>query len=297
MILPNSLNKGDKIGLVSTARYISPIELKTAIEVLEEWGLNVILGVNIFCNNEQFAGTGLERASDLQMMINDNSIKAILCTRGGYGTARIIDLIDFTNLFTHPKWIIGYSDITVLHTHINKLGLASLHATMPINFNTNTSNALQSMHACLFKQQQQVTSPTYYLNKNGCVNAEIVGGNLSVIYSLLGSKSDIDTVGKILFLEDLDEYLYHIDRMVLNLKRNNKFSPLKGLIIGAMEDMHDNTISFGKSVNEIIYEHTSDYNFPICFNFPAGHISNNTSLILGKNSELEINNNNVNLLQ
>jgi len=297
MILPNSLNKGDKIGLVSTARYISPIELKTAIEVLEEWGLNVILGVNIFCNNEQFAGTDLERASDLQMMINDNSIKAILCTRGGYGTARIIDLIDFTNLFTHPKWIIGYSDITVLHTHINKLGLSSLHATMPINFNTNTSNALQSMHACLFKQQQQVTSPTYYLNKNGCVNAEIVGGNLSVIYSLLGSKSDIDTVGKILFLEDLDEYLYHIDRMVLNLKRNNKFSPLKGLIIGAMEDMHDNTISFGKSVNEIIYEHTSDYNFPICFNFPAGHISNNTSLILGKNSELEINNNNVNLLQ
>ena len=297
MILPNSLNKGDKIGLVSTARYISPIELKTAIEVLEEWGLNVILGVNIFCNNEQFAGTDLERASDLQMMINDNSIKAILCTRGGYGTARIIDLIDFTNLFTHPKWIIGYSDITVLHTHINKLGLASLHATMPINFNTNTSNALQSMHACLFKQQQQVTSPTYYLNKNGCVNAEIVGGNLSVIYSLLGSKSDIDTVGKILFLEDLDEYLYHIDRMVLNLKRNNKFSQLKGLIVGAMEDMHDNTISFGKSVNEIIYEHTSDYNFPICFNFPAGHISNNTSLILGKNSELEINNNNVNLLQ
>jgi len=297
MILPNSLNKGDKIGLVSTARYISPIELKTAIEILKEWGLNVILGVNIFCNNEQFAGTDLERASDLQMMINDNSIKAILCTRGGYGTARIIDLIDFTNLFTHPKWIIGYSDITVLHTHINKLGLSSLHATMPINFNTNTSNALQSMHACLFKQQQQVTSPTYYLNKNGCVNAEIVGGNLSVIYSLLGSKSDIDTVGKILFLEDLDEYLYHIDRMVLNLKRNNKFSPLKGLIIGAMEDMHDNTISFGKSVNEIIYEHTSDYNFPICFNFPAGHISNNTSLILGKNSELEINNNNVNLLQ
>ena len=297
MILPNSLNKGDKIGLVSTARYISRIELKTAIEVLEEWGLNVILGVNIFCNNEQFAGTDLERAADLQMMINDNSIKAILCTRGGYGTARIIDLIDFTNLFKYPKWIIGYSDITVLHTHINKLGLASLHATMPINFNTNTSNALKSMHACLFKQQQQITSPTYYLNKNGYVNAEIVGGNLSVIYSLLGSKSDIDTVGKILFLEDLDEYLYHIDRMVLNLKRNNKFSQLKGLIVGAMEDMHDNTISFGKSVNEIIYEHTSDYNFPICFNFPAGHISNNTSLILGKNSELEINNNNVNLLQ
>jgi len=231
------------------------------------------------------------------MMINDNSIKAILCTRGGYGTARIIDLIDFTNLFKYPKWIIGYSDITVLHTHINKLGLASLHATMPINFNTNTSNALKSMHSCLFKQQQQITSPAYYLNKNGYVNAEIVGGNLSVIYSLLGSKSDIDTVGKILFLEDLDEYLYHIDRMVLNLKRNNKFSQLKGLIVGAMEDMHDNTISFGKSVNEIIYEHTSDYNFPICFNFPAGHISNNTSLILGKNSELEINNNNVNLLQ
>lgn len=297
MILPNSLNKGDKIGLVSTARYISRIELKTAIEVLEKWGLNIILGVNIFCNNEQFAGTDLERAADLQMMINDNSIKAILCTRGGYGTARIIDLIDFTNLFKYPKWIIGYSDITVLHTHINKLGLASLHATMPINFNTNTSNALKSMHSCLFKQQQQITSPAYYLNKNGYVNAEIVGGNLSVIYSLLGSKSDIDTVGKILFLEDLDEYLYHIDRMVLNLKRNNKFSQLKGLIVGAMEDMHDNTISFGKSVNEIIYEHTSDYNFPICFNFPAGHISNNTSLILGKNSELEINNNNVNLLQ
>jgi len=255
------------------------------------------LGLNIFCKNEQFAGTDIERASDLQMMVNDNSIKAILCTRGGYGTARIIDLIDFTNLFTHPKWIIGYSDITVLHTHINKLGLASLHATMPINFNTNTSNSLQSMHNCLFKQHQKITSPTYHLNKNGNVNAEIVGGNLSVIYSLLGSKSEIDTVGKILFLEDLDEYLYHIDRMVLNLKRNNKFSQLKGLIVGAMHDMHDNTISFGKSANEIIHEHTKDYNFPTCFNFPAGHISNNTSLILGKNSELEINNNNVNLHQ
>ena len=297
MILPNNLNKGDKIGLVSTARYISSKELKGAIKVLEEWGLNVILGLNIFCKNEQFAGTDIQRATDLQMMINDNSIKAILCTRGGYGTARIVDLIDFTNLFTHPKWIIGYSDITVLHTHINKLGLASLHATMPINFNTNTSNSLQSMHACLFQQQQKIISPTYYLNKNGHVNAEIVGGNLSVIYSLLGSKSEIDTVGKILFLEDLDEYLYHIDRMVLNLKRNNKFSQLKGLIVGAMHDMHDNTISFGKSVNEIIYGHTIDYNFPICFNFPAGHISNNTSLILGKKSELEINNNNVNLLQ
>lgn len=297
MIIPNKLNIGDKVGLVSTARYISTEELNPAIKVFEQWGLEVVLASNIFCKSDQFAGTDLQRASDLQNMINDNSIRAIFCTRGGYGTARIIDLVDFTNLIKYPKWIIGYSDITVIHSHINKLGLASLHATMPINFKNNTSNCLLSLYTCLFKKSYSISVPTHKLNKNGFIDAQIVGGNLSVIYSLLGSNSDINTDGKILFIEDLDEYLYHIDRMILNLKRNNKFSKIAGLIVGSMQDIHDNSIAFGKSANEIIYAHTKDYDFPICFNFLAGHINNNNSIILGKKSQLDINNNNVNLLQ
>ena len=297
MIIPNKLNIGDKVGLVSTARHISIEELNPAIRVLKEWGLELVFGSNIFSKSNQFAGTDIQRASDIQSMIDDKSIKAIICTRGGYGTARIIDLIDFTALIKYPKWIVGYSDITVLHSHLNNLGLASLHSTMPINFDNNTSECLQSLHNCLFKTSNLISAPKNSLNKIGSANAQIVGGNLSVIYSLLGSDSDIDTSNKILFIEDLDEYLYHIDRMILSLKRNHKFSKIKGLIVGKMQDMHDNTNPFGKSADEIIYEHTKDDSFPICFDFPSGHIINNNSIILGKKSQLDINNNNVNLLQ
>ena len=297
MKIPEKLKIGDKIGIISTARKITFAELSPAIKLLESWGLVVVLGNNLFEEDNQFSGTIRQRSADLQSMIDNENIKAILCARGGYGTVQIIDEIDFSNMIKIPKWIIGYSDVTVLHSHLNNLGIASLHATMPINFETNTKESLDSLKATLFGNKNYIECGENFFNRIGKVEAEIVGGNLSILYSLLGSVSDIDTDGKILFIEDLDEYLYHIDRMLMNLKRNNKFTKLKGLIVGGMSDMNDNEISFGKTAEEIILEHTKDYEFPICFGFPAGHLTDNRCVRLGTSSLLEINENGVSFSQ
>lgn len=297
MIVPEKINIGDKIGIVSTARKISLHELNPAKEVLESWGLEVVFGNFLFEVDNQFAGTVEQRVIDFQNMINDDTISAILCARGGYGTVQIIDRIDFSKLCKSPKWIIGYSDITVLHSHLNRIGLATLHATMPINFSKNTPNSLDSLYKAMFRIENSIVTSSHKLNQLGKVEAEIVGGNLSIIYSLLGSNSDINTDHKILFLEDLDEYLYHIDRMIINLKRNGKFNNLQGMIIGGMSNMNDNDISFGKTAEEIISEHVKGYDFPICFGFPSGHIDGNRSIILGVKSALEIHENGVNLSQ
>ena len=288
MIIPPKLKVGAKIGIISTARKISLQELKPAITILESWGLEVTLGKNIFKEDNQFAGTVEQRSADLQSMIDNEDIKAILCARGGYGSVQIIGNIDFSSLQKSPKWIVGFSDVTVLHSHLNNLGLATLHATMPKNFATNTKDALKSLKKSLFREGTIVECDPHPFNKKGRIEAEIVGGNLSILYSLLGSDSDIDTDGKILFMEDLDEYLYHIDRMIMNLKRNGKFENLKALIIGGMNDMNDNDIPFGKTAEQIILEHTKKYNFPICFGFPAGHINDNSAIVFGVKSLLEI---------
>ncbi len=288
MIIPLKLKVGDKIGIISTARKISLEELSPAINTLESWGLEVVLAENLFEEDNQFAGAVKQRTTDLQSMINNDKIKAILCARGGYGTVQIIDNIDFTNLKKNPKWIVGYSDVTVLHSHLHNLGVASMHATMPKNFATNTKDALKSLKKSLFREETIVEYDPHPFNKKGRIEAEIVGGNLSILYSLLGSDSDIDTDGKILFMEDLDEYLYHIDRMIMNLKRNGKFENLKALIVGGMSDMNDNDIPFGKTAEQIILEHTKDYDFPICFGFPAGHINDNSAIVFGVKSLLEI---------
>jgi muramoyltetrapeptide carboxypeptidase len=288
MIIPSKLTRGDKIGIISTARKISLEELSPAINTLESWGLEVVLAENLFEEDNQFAGAVKQRTTDLQSMINNDKIKAILCARGGYGTVQIIDNIDFTNLKKNPKWIVGYSDVTVLHSHLHNLGVASMHATMPINFATNTKDALKSLKKSLFREETIVECDPHPFNKKGRIEAEIVGGNLSILYSLLGSDSDIDTDGKILFMEDLDEYLYHIDRMIMNLKRNSKFENLKALIVGGMSDMNDNDIPFVKTAEQIILEHTKKYNFPICFGFPAGHINDNSAIVFGVKSLLEI---------
>ena len=297
MIIPEKLKIGDKIGVISTARKITHEELSPAIKTLESWGLKVVLGANLFSVDNQFSGTIQQRSADLQSMINNNSIKGIVCARGGYCTVQIIDNIDFLNLKNNPKWIVGYSDVTVLHSHLNTLGLASLHATMPINFETNTKESLASLKNSLFGIKEEVFCAAHQFNKFGKVEAEVAGGNLSILYSLLGSDSDINTDGKILFIEDLDEYLYHIDRMMMNLRRNGKFTKLKGLIVGGMSDMNDNVIPFGKTAEEIILEYTKDYNFPICFGFPAGHLNDNRCVRLGMKSVLEINENGVSLSQ
>jgi len=297
MIIPEKLKIGDKIGIISTARKITIEELNPAIKTIESWGLKVVLGANLFQEDDQFSGTVDQRTNDLQIMIDDNSIKAILCARGGYGTVQIIDAINFTNLKKNSKWIVGYSDVTVLHSHLNNLGIASLHATMPINFESNTNESLVSLKNALFGNLNNVECKAHPLNKFGKIEGDIVGGNLSILYSLLGSQSDINTIGKILFIEDLDEYLYHIDRMMMNLKRNGIFGNLKGLIIGGMSDMNDNSIPFGKTAEQIILEYTKEYDFPICFGFPAGHLADNRCLRLGIHSVLEISKNGVSLSQ
>tara|TARA_B100001540_G_scaffold43361_1_gene38508 strand:+ start:2676 stop:3572 length:897 start_codon:yes stop_codon:yes gene_type:complete len=289
VIIPEYLKQGDKIGLVATARKISKKELNPAINLLESWGLQIFYGDNLFQEYNQFSGTISQRVCDIQQMIDDDDIKAIFCVRGGYGTVQIIDLINFDKLLKSPKWIIGYSDVTVLHSHMHNLGLSSMHATMPINFQENTNESIKNLHAALFGLKYCIKASAHRLNKYGTIECEIVGGNLSILYSLLGSSSDIDTAGKILFLEDLDEYLYHIDRMIINLKRNNKFQNIKALIIGAMSNMNDNKIPFGLNAEEIIHMHIKEFNFPVCFGFPAGHINNNQIIKLGVKSSLEIN--------
>ncbi len=286
-IQPPFLKKGDKIGIVACARKVSKEEMDPAIEILKNWGLEVVLGKNLFQADNQFAGTDKERADDLQILLNDNSIKAIISARGGYGTVRIIDKIDFGAFVKHPKWIIGYSDITVLHSHLHTMGYQTIHSTMPINFSKN-AEATESLRKALFGEKVTYEIESDLFNKKGNAEGELIGGNLSILYSITGSVSDIHTDGKILFLEDLDEYLYHIDRMMMNLKRSGKLSRLAGLIVGGMSDMKDNAIPFGKSTEEIILDAVKEYNYPVCFHFPAGHIDRNLALPLGKKIKLEV---------
>ena len=285
------LKSGDKIALVATARKISEAELEFALESLKKWGLIPVLGKHIFAVSNQFAGTDSQRAEDLQWALDDPQMKAILIVRGGYGTIRILDLIDFSRFKVNPKWLIGYSDVTALHSHVHAQmsGLATIHATMPVNFNKN-EEALESLKNCLFGKQQTYLLPTHALNRKGEACGVVVGGNLSLIFALTGTASDIDTNGKILFLEDLDEYLYHIDRMMLNLKRTGKLAGLKGLVIGGFTEMKDNLIPFGKNAEEIILDAVKEYHFPVAFNFPAGHVNRNLGIYLGYEVHLQVTN-------
>lgn len=295
MILPPLLKTGDKVRILAPARKISEDELKPSIFLFESNGLRVNLGKNIFKQYHQFAGTDQERISDFQEALNNPDIKAIFCARGGYGTLRIIDKLDFSLFKKHPKWICGYSDVSVLHSHLHCLGFASLHATMPININNEIfdSETIKTMIQALFTGNISYTIPPHPFNKTGKADGFICGGNLSLLYALNGSASDIDTKNKILFIEELDEYLYHIDRMMLCLKRSHKLSYLSALIIGGMTQMNDNTIAFGKTAEEIILEHVQSFNYPVCFGFPAGHIIDNRAIIFGKKSFINITDNNV----
>jgi muramoyltetrapeptide carboxypeptidase len=286
--IPNPLQKGDQIGLISTARKVSLSELNFSIKRIEEWGYKVVFSEYLFEQDNQFGGTDEQRAKGLQQMINNPEIKAILCVRGGYGTVKIIDNIDFSVLQKSPKWIMGYSDVTVLHSHLHQLSIASIHCSMPINFENNSPLSLSSIRSALKGEPIAYQTESHPLNINGKAKAQLIGGNLSILYSLCGSQSDIDTEGKILFLEDLDEYLYHIDRMITNLKRNNKLANLAGLIVGGMTKMHDNEVPYGKNANQIILDAVKEYTYPVCFDFPAGHLKNNLCLKFGVSANLEI---------
>ena len=287
MTIPSYLKKGDKIGIVACARKISKEELQPAIDILKGWGLEVVLSKNLFNSYHQFSGTDEQRTEDLQTMLDDTSVKAVISARGGYGTVRIIDNLDFTTFKKNSKWIVGYSDITVLHSHIHNFGIETIHAPMPVNFEKN-EEAAETLRKTLFGETINYEFQSHSLNRKGIAEGLLVGGNLSLLYALTGSVSDINTKGKILFIEDLDEYLYHVDRMMMNLKRSGKLNELGGLIVGGMTDMKDNAVPYGKSAEEIILDAVKEYNYPVCFNFPAGHIERNLALYFGRNCALNV---------
>lgn len=286
-LVPPYLKKGDTVLIIATARKISDEELNPTIAILNSWGLVAELAPNLFKSHHQFSGSDSERTEDLQWALDHKTAKAILIARGGYGTLRIIDNVEFEAFKKNPKWLIGYSDVTVLHSHLQSIGIVSLHATMPVNF-LKHEEATLSIKKLLFNERVEYIIPIHPLNKSGYAEAEVIGGNLSLLYALSGSPSEVDFSNKILFIEDLDEFLYHVDRMMLQMKRSRKLKNLAGLIVGGMSDMKDNSISFGKNAEEIIHDAVSEFNYPVCFNFPAGHIDENMALYLGEKGHLEV---------
>lgn len=295
MKIPPYLKKGDTVAIVCTARKFFPEDAIPAKELLESWGLKTKLGATIGLDSCQLGGTDIERAADFQNMIDDENIKAIWCARGGYGTVRMVDLLDFTKFKKNPKWIMGFSDVTVLHSQANEERVASMHCIMPFTVPKASNEVKETLRKALFGEKIEYTIPSKPYDIQGKASGELIGGNLSILYSLLGSKSSLDTKNKILYIEDLDEYLYHIDRMMQNIKRNGYFENLNGLIVGGMTDMHDNEIPFGQNAVQIITAIAKEYNIPVCFDFPAGHLKDNRTLILGKQVDFEVNDKEINL--
>ncbi len=288
MITPPYLKKGDTIAIVATARKNIDDNLKFAKDLLTNWGLNVKVGSTIGLDLNQLAGTDEQRAADFQNQMDNENIKAIWCVRGGYGTVRMIDLLDFTKFKENPKWIIGFSDVTVLHNHLNTMGYKSIHGIMPVSSKA-TKEAKETLRIALFGDKLEYDILPHSMNRFGKASGELVGGNLSILYSLMGSKSAINCDDKILFMEDLDEYLYHIDRMMMNLQRNGCLESIKGIIVGSMTKMKDNDIPWGKDALQIIEDVTKKYNIPIIYNFPAGHIQDNRALIMGSKISIDVN--------
>jgi len=292
MTTPTYLQKGDTIAILAPAGLIKDkTNIFQAIELAENWGLHVVLGNHIFDKDHHFAGTDANRLVDFQTALDDTSIKAIWCARGGYGTVRIIDDLNFDLFKKHPKWIIGYSDITVLHSHIHNLGIETLHAMMPVNMDIpeeKRSGSVDSFKKALFGKKLNYSIPSSHYNKKGTAKGILVGGNLTILENLLGSTSAIETSDKILFIEEIGEYKYHIDRLLRALKRNNYFKNCKGLIIGGMTHIKKNNPSFGQSIETLILETIKEYKFPVTFDFPAGHDDDNRALYLGKTIELTV---------
>lgn len=284
---PPFLQAGSQIGITASARKVSHTELQTTISWLQLQGYKVIVGNSIGLVHHQFAGTDNERLNDLQQMLDNPNLDAIWIARGGYGTARFIDQLNYTQFVKHPKWIVGFSDITVLLNDIyNKTGIATIHAPMCLQIDTNTTQSMQSLIDTWSGKKISFSANYNALNKQGKANSVIVGGNLSLLCNSIGTKTDIDTTNKLLLLEDLDEYLYHIDRLMLHLKRAGKLNNLAGLIVGGLTNMKDNEIPFGKTAEQIVSHYTAEYSYPIAFDMPIGHIYDNRAIIIGAEMQL-----------
>lgn len=284
------LRCGDTVAIVSPARGLSEKQLQPALDMLAAQGYYVLIGEHVMDDEGIFAGTDAQRAADFQAALDNPSVKAIICARGGYGSVRFIDMLNFDRFRQHPKWICGFSDVTVFHSHLQAMGYPTLHSVMPITMRAEAKDVpyIESMFRALRGDSLRYIYAPDSLNRTGEAEGVVVGGNLSILYSLLGSVSDIDTEGKILFIEDTDEYLYHIDRMMRALKRAGKLVGLRGLIVGGMNKIHDNKTPFGQDVRDIVLTVCADYDFPICFDFPAGHCGQNYALPLGTVAKLRV---------
>lgn len=288
MKTPEKLKKGDTIQLVAPAKAIDKNYIDFAVKFWEASGFNVKIGENCLGNHYYFSGTDAERANDFQNAIDDENIKAIVCARGGYGCIRLIDHINWANLINHPKWLVGFSDVTVFHLYLAKLEIASMHATMPLNYRENTQASLDSMLLALKTGESEYNWVSHSKNKTGEAEGELLGGNLAVISSLVGTSIFPNYQGKILFLEEVGEHLYAIDRMFFQLAKNGILDKIKGLIVGGFSNIKDTETPFGKSLEDIILYHFKYRKIPIAFDFPAGHQNNNQALIFGKKAKLTV---------
>ncbi len=276
---PELLKRGDKVGIVAPSRVIDKTQMKAAYKIFSDWGLEIINGNNLYNKSGYFAGSNEQRLSDLQKMLDDNSIKAVFCARGGFGMTKIIDNLDLNGFKKNPKWVVGFSDITALHLAFNRLDIESVHGLMPVQFGNNgVELSIESLKKLLFEGRGQVTGPVHDFNIEGQVQSELVGGNLSLVVESLGTSTEINTDGKILFLEEIDEYLYKIDRMFNQLKRAKKIDKLQGLVIGDFSSMNDTAIPFGTDIYGLIEKYIDDLNIPVAFKMPIGHENYNLAI-------------------
>ncbi|SES82980.1 S66 peptidase family protein [Hymenobacter actinosclerus] len=288
-IAPPPLRPHDQVAIVCPARAASHAELAAAVTTLESWGLRVRLGTSTNVAEHQFGGADEVRRQDLQQQLDDPEIRAVFCARGGYGTTRIIDGLDFTQFAQHPKWVAGFSDITTLNCHLLARGFQSIHGVMPLLFNQEGgTESLASLRRALFGEALAYEVPAHPLNRFGTATGELVGGNLSILQTLTGTASDVSTAGRILFLEDIDEYLYAIDRMLVHLDRTGKLAGLAGLLVGHFTNPQDNTIPFGRTPGEIIQHYAARYAFPVAHSFPVGHEPQNMALVVGQEVRLTV---------
>jgi len=289
-IIPPYLQPGDEVAILSPASFPPTDNWKMGVEVLENWGLKVRTAPNYLSRHFGLGGTDAERLADLQQMLDDPSIKAIFPIRGGYGVSRLLDSLDFSGFISSPKWVVGFSDITALLCELDSKGFASIHGPMPHNFcQKGGESALQNLYTALFEGVVSVAAPAHPLNRLGEASAEIIGGNLSLLSHLIGSASFANTDEKILFIEEIGERLYHVDRMLLQLKRAGLFQNLAGLLLGGFTDCNEASLSIGKTAYELVAEHTSGTSYPIAFDFPAGHIPNNQPLLFGVKTKMLVN--------
>ncbi len=292
LVKPPNLKKGDTIMILSPAgRIRDKSSVDAGIELANHWGLVVFFGNHMLSEDSSFAGTDAQRIEDMQKALDDPSIKAIWASRGGYGAVRIVDDLDFSKFYEHPKWIIGYSDITVFHNKLHDLGFESIHGQMPLTLHLDDpiqKKSILSLHDALFGKKLNYKLSSSKSNRLGESTGQVVGGNLSLVYSMLQSNTSLNMRGKVLFIEDVGEALYHIDRMMISLKRAGYFDNCKGLIVGNFRLKKNEGNKFGKTLEEIVLEAVEGTDFPVVFDFPAGHIADNRALILGSYVDLKV---------